>query len=202
MSKPESIAAVTPEQTEVEAQLVRGLREGTPEAYSELCRRFGRRLGQFAQARLMGDAQLAEDLTVQTFADAVRNIRRFDPRRSTLAAWLYGILRRQVQRELTRRTRRKSIPPWAQVSLDSISETPAEGDPPAESAIRIDAQMQVAELGRALSDIEFEVLVLSGVEELSAPEIGRIVGRSERAIHSLLHRARRKARERLGHDER
>ena len=202
MSEPESIVVLSSEAAGVEAELARGLREGRPEAYSDLRRRFGRRLSQFAQARLMGDAQLAEDLTVQTFADAVRNIRRFDPRRSTLAAWLYGILRRHVQREWTRSKRRKCIPPWAQVSLDSVSDTPADGDPPAESASRIDAQRQVAELARTLADIEFEVLVLSCVEEFSVPEIGRIVGRSKRAIHSLLHRARRKARERLGQDDR
>jgi DNA-directed RNA polymerase specialized sigma24 family protein len=45
------------------------------------------------------------------------------------------------------------------------------------------------------------VLVLSSIEELSVKEIGRVVGRSERAVHSLLHRAKAKARERLADHE-
>jgi DNA-directed RNA polymerase specialized sigma24 family protein len=65
---------------------------------------------------------------------------------------------------------------------------------------RITAQRQVAALATVLSSLEFEVLMLSSADELSAPEIGRIVGRSGRAIHSILHRARGKARERLVRD--
>jgi len=43
--------------------------------------------------------------------------------------------------------------------------------------------------------------VLSCVEKLSAREIGQVIGRSERAVHSILHRARTKAREGLVGDE-
>jgi len=39
------------------------------------------------------------------------------------------------------------------------------------------------------------------VEELSAREVGQVIRRSERAVHSILHRARKKARERLVGDE-
>jgi DNA-directed RNA polymerase specialized sigma24 family protein len=45
-----------------------------------------------------------------------------------------------------------------------------------------------------------EVLVLQCVDELSVKDISHVVRRSERAVHSLLYRARQKARERLVQD--
>ena len=45
-----------------------------------------------------------------------------------------------------------------------------------------------------------EVLVLHYVHQLSVAEIGVILKRSGRAVESLLHRAKPKARERLSED--
>jgi RNA polymerase sigma-70 factor (ECF subfamily) len=180
--------------------LIRGLREATPEACSELCRRFGPRLHRFAAARLGWDGQLAEDIALQALADAIRNIRQFNSRKSTLSAWLYGVARRQTIRELRRRGRQKSPPAGAQVSFDALDQT-TDADPADRLDAQLDARRQVTEVAAILTDVEFEVLVLSAVDELSAREIGQVVGRSERAIHSLLHRARTKARERLVRDE-
>ena len=184
-----------------EASLLLGLREREPEACQELCSRFGPKIHAFVAARLSGDGQLAEDLMVETLADAARNITRFNPGRSTLSAWLFGIARRKIQGELRRQRRLKSVPASAQVSLETMSEASLQADLADALASRLDARQRVAELSTILSELEFDVLVLNCVDELSAREIGRIVGRSERAIHSLLHRARNKARERLVRDE-
>ncbi len=56
-------------------------------------------------------------------------------------------------------------------------------------------------LSTYVTELEFQVLVLYNLGGLGAAEIGRVIGRSERAVHSLLHRARTKARERLLHDD-
>ena len=180
--------------------LLRGLRDASPQAIAELCERFGPRLDRFAQAWLVGDGPAAEDVTVLVLLDAVRNISRFDPRRSSFSAWLFGIARRKVQDELRRRGRRTSIPISSQFPIDAVAETPATEDMAEVLSSRVSAQRQVAALAKVLSSMEYEVLVLSAADELSAREIGQIVGRSERAIHSILHRARNKARERLAHD--
>jgi DNA-directed RNA polymerase specialized sigma24 family protein len=65
---------------------------------------------------------------------------------------------------------------------------------------RMEAQRQVAVLRGCLTAVEMEALVLQSVHQLSIAEIGQVMGRSGRAIESLLHRARTKARERLVHD--
>jgi RNA polymerase sigma factor (sigma-70 family) len=183
-----------------EAALTRRLRAQEPEAYAELFARFAPGLFRFCTLHLAGDALTAEELVVETFAAAAGDIERFDPRRATLTTWLYGIARRRVHQHLRLLRRRKSVPPAAQVPIGQAAEAGTEADPAEALAARLDAQRQVRRIASVLSDLELEVLVLSAVEGLSAREIGRIVRRSERAIHSILHRARRKARERLVQD--
>ncbi|HUU53845.1 MAG TPA: RNA polymerase sigma factor [Armatimonadota bacterium] len=181
-------------------RLLAGLREGSAEAFTELHDRFAPGLHRFAASRLSQDMNLAEDIVVQTLAKAVRNIDRFDGRRATLAAWLYGIARWQIREEIRRGKRRKSVPQAAVVSIDAVPEHQDDHDLAAEAAARLDAQQQVRELAGLLSEIEMEVLVLQCVDELSVRDISHVVRRSERAVHSLLHRARQKARERLVQD--
>ncbi len=185
---------------ERDARLVAGLRERAPESASELCDRFGPKLLAFAAARFPTDRALAEDIAVACLANAAQNIRQFSPRRSTLIAWIYGIARRQIREEVRRRTRLKSVPSSAQTPLQEVADIADGTDMAASVARRLDAQRLLLRLARELSELELEVLLLDSVNELSVREIGQVVGRSERAIHSLLHRARTKARERLTYD--
>ena len=188
------------EAQETSARLVAGLLRREPEACAELCQCFGRRLHRYLAALLHGDVETAKDLLVQTLADAVRGLARFNPRRATFAAWLFGIARRQVQLELRRQRRRKSVPVSAQVPMEGLAEQTAEGDLAREVTDRLAARRQVAELRSVLSELEMEVLTLQYVHRLSVREVAHIVGRSERAIDSLVHRAKAKARERLVND--
>jgi DNA-directed RNA polymerase specialized sigma24 family protein len=45
--------------------------------------------------RRTGDAELAADLTAETFAAALASRRRFDPAKGPAIGWLYGIARQQ-----------------------------------------------------------------------------------------------------------
>jgi RNA polymerase sigma-70 factor (ECF subfamily) len=177
--------------------LVHRLQQGDASAHTDLYRRFGPALHRFAASRLAGDGDLAEDVMVQTLVDAARNIRRFNPRRSSLPAWLHGIARHRVQRERRNQRRSKSVPASAQVPMDAIPEVVAGGDMAGDLADRLDAEQEVSKLAHLLSDIEMEVLVLRCVGEFSIKEIAQIVRRSERAVETLLHRAKQKGREGL-----
>jgi len=137
---------------------------------------------------------------VEALVEAARNIGRFDDRKATFTAWLFGIARRQAQLEMRRQRRRKSVPESAQRTLQSLAEQSAPGDLAEEMVSRIEAQQQVSKLAGYLSATEMKVLVLRCLHQLSVKEIGQVLGRSERAIDSLLHRAKRKARERLAED--
>jgi RNA polymerase sigma-70 factor (ECF subfamily) len=183
-----------------EEQLGRRLAQGDEAAYEELWHRFGQGLRRYAAARLGGDEELAEEVAVQSLAACVRSVRSFNPRRGSLASWIYGVARRVVIAELRRQGRRAAVPRGAEVALEETRELAAEGDLASELAARLEARRKVAVLTGHLSDAEMEVLILHLVEEFTLKETARIMGRSERAAYSLLHRAKEKARERLAQD--
>ena len=180
-----------------DTDLAQRLREADPAAHGELCDRFGAALHGFAAQRLGGNEEPAEDVMAQTLVEVVRNIRRFDPARGTLAAWVFGIARRKIQDARRKALRKKSVPASAETSIAQIEGLTSDEDLGASVAARLDAQHQVARLARVLSETEMEVLLLHYVDGFSLGEIGRIVGRSAKAVDSLLHRARSKAREEL-----
>jgi RNA polymerase sigma-70 factor (ECF subfamily) len=197
----EATQALTAASAEADTQLVRRLQKADQAAYAEFCHRFGTPLHRYAASRLAGDQDLAEEIVVQTFVDAVRNIRRFNSRKGTLAAWLYGIARRQIARERRKQRQPTSVPSAAQVSLHSMAEVADVGDVADESAARLDAQRKIADLSQILSDDEMEMLMLHYAVGLSAKEIARTLGRSHRAVESMLHRTKAKAREWVGSDD-
>src|SRR3954447_23906901 len=66
-----------------------------PEAFAVFYRRHVRALiGYFL--RRTRDAELAADLTAETFAAALDGCHRFRPERGPAVGWLYGIARRQL----------------------------------------------------------------------------------------------------------
>ena len=82
-----------------------------PEAFAQFYRLHVRGVIAYLRRRV-GSAELAADLTAETFAAALAGRRRFAPDRGPAAAWLYGIARRQLvtyQRRghVERRARRK-----------------------------------------------------------------------------------------------
>jgi RNA polymerase sigma-70 factor (ECF subfamily) len=184
-----------------DAQLAERLRARTTDACAELYDRYATGVHRFAMARLGGDVEAAEDIVVETMVGVVTDIGRFQASRSSLAAWVYGIARRRVLLELRKGKRRKSVPPEAQVSAEEIGELSNGADVAEGVTSRLAATRQVVALREITTAVEFEVLVLSCVEELSAQEVGQVIRRSERAVHSILHRAKTKARGRLVRDE-
>jgi RNA polymerase sigma-70 factor (ECF subfamily) len=177
------------------------LRQRSAEAWADLYDWLAPSVYGLALALLPTDPETAEEMVVETMADAARDIMRFNPRKASLSAWVYGIARRRVRLEIRRRRRRKSVPAWAQVPMEAIGESSDARDVAENVSARLDAEREVSQLREVLSDVEMEVLVLSCIEGLSAREVGQAVGRSEHAVYSVLHRARQKARDRLVSDD-
>src|SRR5918998_4925990 len=72
-----------------------------PEAFAPFYRRHVAPLLAYF-VRRTGSAELAADLTAETFAAALDGVRRFDPARGPAVGWLYGIARRQLSHALRR----------------------------------------------------------------------------------------------------
>jgi RNA polymerase sigma factor (sigma-70 family) len=82
-----------------EQLLADALRDG--EAFAEFYRRHAPTLLGYLTRRI-GDAELAADLTAETFAAALEGLPRFRPELGEASAWLYGIARHKLARTLER----------------------------------------------------------------------------------------------------
>jgi RNA polymerase sigma-70 factor (ECF subfamily) len=136
-------------------------------------------------ATLLRDRAAAEDVTALAFERAYRRRARFDARRGTPRAWLFGIARNAALDELRSRKRAATaeIPaPIEEPSPDEAAELAAERD-----AVR-------AALSR-LAARDREVIALKYHADLSHAEIAEVLGVSASNAGTLLHRAMTKLRE-------
>ena len=136
-------------------------------------------------ATLLRDPGAAEDVTALAFERAYRRRATFDRRRGVERAWLFGIARNAALDELRRRRRTASLVADPE---DVDARSVADG---AEVALRRTA-VRAALAG--LSGREREIVALKFHGGLTNGEIGRVLGISETAAGSLLHRTIEKLR--------
>ncbi|MEM7287078.1 MAG: sigma-70 family RNA polymerase sigma factor [Actinomycetota bacterium] len=137
----------------------------------------------FLRLRVGGNRQLAEDLTAETYAAAVRLFNEGRDAEVTLS-WLRTVARRRL------------IDHWRRVSVaDSKVAVLADRVPVRpETEVVEQRELVIASLGR-LSDAQRRVLVLRHVDGYPVARIAELLGRSEKGVESLLVRARAAFRE-------
>lgn len=129
-------------------------------------------------AGLLRDRAAAEDVTALAFERAYRKRRRFDPRRGSRRAWLFGIARNAALDELRRRGR----------SAELVAE-PADRGPDVDE--RVEVALRRAALRQAMARLtarERELVALKFFAGLSNAEIARVIGVSESNAGTRLHR--------------
>jgi RNA polymerase sigma factor (sigma-70 family) len=135
-------------------------------------------------AGLLRDRSAAEDVTAAAFERAYRKRSRYDPKRGTRRAWLFGIARNAALDELRRRGRQAAL----------ASERAGDSTPPEQAA---DAGLRRAALRLALAELsprERELIGLKFFAGLANSEIARVIGISESNAGTRLHRAIEKLR--------
>jgi RNA polymerase sigma-70 factor (ECF subfamily) len=137
-------------------------------------------------AGLIRDRTAAEDVTATTFERAYRNQSRFDPRRGTARAWLFGIARNAALDELRRRGRQAAL------AFDPVDLASPATIHPAEQS---DQRLIVARALKALQGRERELVALKFFAGLSNAEIARVLGITESNAGTRLHRVLDKLRE-------
>jgi RNA polymerase sigma-70 factor (ECF subfamily) len=144
----------------------------------------------YVLGHVQGSRELAEDITQQTFTDAIRGYRRFD-RRSDSVTWLCSIARHKLAdhwRRLERDERRRL----------RLIDTGADDGADARQWRSVDQREQVeAALGR-LPASQRAALLLAYVDGMTVREIAQTLGRSEKAIESILSRGRASFRSAYG----
>jgi RNA polymerase sigma-70 factor (ECF subfamily) len=142
--------------------------------------------------RLCAGPHEAEEVTQEAFLRAWRAIDRFDGR-SQFFTWLYRIGVNEAKRRAERGGRKLRTVPLEEFSGEppDLKEGP---EPRAESsAVRAELERSV----RALPLDYRAPLVLRDIEGLSTREAAEILGLSEAALKSRLHRARASVRDTL-----
>jgi RNA polymerase sigma-70 factor (ECF subfamily) len=132
-----------------------------------------------------GDRDIAEDVNQEVWLLAIEQIDTFDPARGGFRQWLLGIARHRA----FRRRRRDPI-----AVIDNQADRPSESLAPAESLEGVERADMVRAALLCLHDDRRRVLLDKYVEGLSVAEIAAHMGRTAKAVESLLTRAREQLR--------
>ena len=177
-----------------DAALVAAAQRGDVKAFGTLHTRYYTRIYHLAYLKT-NNVQDAEDVASETFVRALAHLSRY--RAKDEDASIYPWLHRIAVNLIVDGSRRR--PPSGVVSLDApvvagirtllASALPSAGPTPHEIAERHEVQQVVRAAIAALPEDQSDVLVYRYLGDLSLREIAPLLGRSEAAAKSLLHRA-------------
>jgi RNA polymerase sigma-70 factor (ECF subfamily) len=142
--------------------------------------------------RMVGDPDRAADITQDTFIKAYRKLETLTDASST-RSWLYRIATNTAIDEMRRR---RHIAPRGADEDQPVEQ--ADGGPGPETQVL--SGLMDERIGRALLRLRpnhRQCLVLSDVEDMSAVQIGEVMGMSSGAVRVLLCRARAEMRRHL-----
>jgi RNA polymerase sigma-70 factor (ECF subfamily) len=170
-----------------ERDLAKRLKDGETMALHELYAATFAPLYRFVYFQVQGDHEVAQEIVHDAFLEAVRSIASYLPDKGSLQAWLCGIARnrlRALRRE--RDSERKAVRSLAVAR-------------PAEQAVHEAEKLDTLALINAtlslLPNTYSDVLIQKYVKDKSVREIAKATRQTEKAIESLLSRARAAFRE-------
>lgn len=137
-------------------------------------------------AGVLRDRSAAEEVTAAAFERAFRKRGRFDARRGSARAWLFGIARNAALDELRRRRRQ------ADLATEPVDDAVPPNEALAEGSVRR-ATLIAALAG--LEPRERELVAMKFFAGLSNAEIAAVLGISESNAGTKLHRVITKLRE-------
>ncbi len=137
--------------------------------------------------RCGGMKDQTEDVVQETWLTAVRRMRKFDPRRGSFLAWLRGISANVLRNHFRRRRPARRLQP--------LDEEPSATDSTEARRIEHRRAQAVAATLAALPQRHEAVLRAKYLDGDAVAEIAESWGRTEKAVESLLTRARQSFRE-------
>ena len=163
------------------------------EPMSELYQQYADEVKRFLVC-LTGDMDLAEELTQETFYQAIRSIGRYNGA-CKLSVWLCQIAKHLYWDELMRRRRHPAV------SVEAMAQAGEElTDPrqlPEISLLRRDSYVSIHKAIHGLREPYREIFLLRVLSELSFREIGEIFDRTENWARVTFYRAKVMLAERL-----
>jgi RNA polymerase sigma-70 factor (ECF subfamily) len=168
---------------ETDERLMPRIAAGDEEAFVELYRRRQPAIYRYA-LQMSGSTTVAQDVTQEVFLAVMRGAGDFDPRRGTVAPYLFGIARNLVRRAW------RSSGPEAESLDEAGTAEPEVIDDPLEGLVARERASSVRRAVSALPPHYREVVVLCELEELSYADAAAAIGQPVGTVRSRLHRAR------------
>jgi RNA polymerase sigma-70 factor, ECF subfamily len=171
-------------------ELLRRAQAGDASAWDALYERYLPVVWRYVYVRVAGDQHLAEDIVAETMLSFVHDLSRIDPTRGTVPGWLLGVARHKLG-DHRRRVARAG--PAGDVSLEHETSGPAAQDAASLYELSETRERILAVMDR-LPDEERLVLEWKYLDGLQVREMASRLGRTEKAVESILYRARRSFR--------
>jgi RNA polymerase sigma-70 factor, ECF subfamily len=175
-----------------DADLMQRTAAGDREAFATLYHRHHAMVYRFA--RLMtGSNCAAEDIVQEVFLIVMRDASRYDPARSALPSYLYGVARHQTRRRLARDRQFVAFDggcadPTQHLTEDDVSAT-------------LERRQALQRLRKAILSLPRryrEVIVLCDLQDVSYNDAAVALGCAVGTIRSRLHRARNLLTRKMG----
>jgi RNA polymerase sigma-70 factor, ECF subfamily len=148
---------------------------GNSQALNFLYLRYADEILRFVKS-LVRDHHEAEDITQNVFIKLMAVIGKYEPRDVPFSAWIRKVARNVAMDHL--RARRMTLMEDIRVAEDDRRQVSRERN------------RDLCEALDRLTEDQREVLVLRHIIGLSPPEIAKLLGKKENAIHGLHHRGR------------
>jgi RNA polymerase sigma-70 factor (ECF subfamily) len=169
-------------QTASDQELLKRIRAGSEQAFTELYNKYRRRLLAYCY-RLLQDSVAAEDIVQISFQKAYESLSSLD-KPDLFFYWLFSIARNEVYGRI-RKTRRNGTPVSIEEEDIWIENTPHD------QVVREETS-EIVQLLLSQLKVEYrEVLVLRQYDKLSYAEIAAITGDSVSSVESRLFKARK-----------
>lgn len=151
---------------------------------------------------LTHNSDLAEELTQETFYQAVKNVDRFD-HSCRVSTWLCSIAKNQLRKHQRKESRHSlSVPESAENEAEDIlSETAGKADSAENQVLSNWNRVEILQRIHLLPDPGREVLYLRIFGCLSFREIGEVMGKSENWARVTYYRGKLKLREVMNDEE-
>ncbi len=177
-----------------DSQLIREIKDGNVELYSELIDRYERKILAFIYHMLKSVHMeaMAEDLCQETFYKAYRSLKTFREVEASFSTWLYTIARNTVLSELRKYK-------GGNLSLEESGYVPktAYETLPEQTMLRNEKVTMVREAINNLPEKQRSALILREYDQLDYQEIANILGQTVSSVKSLLFRARASVKSQL-----
>lgn len=168
-------------------------------AFAELVERYQHRLVAVMH-HLVGHSQEAEDLAQEVFLRVYRTRAKYTPK-AKFSTWLFTIANNLALNSLRDKKRKPVVPLDPRASLSTSGPWPGDGltahrdAPPSQNLAQEELASVVRRAIDGLSERQRIAVVLNKFEDMGYAEIADVMGLSEKAVKSLLSRAREKLRE-------